>query len=172
MRSQRLLSIDFSRSARCKLTFLAASAKFVGEPGLGRSPISQNRCLRDFQKLSGFGNVKTAEKAAFHHHGLTRIHLRELLESCIKRDQFPSGSRLFVERVVECDGDIGPSAALIGVSPARSFDEQLAHRASCNSLEMQAGRSRKARRFRELEPCFIDEGGGAKGYARITAFNC
>src|SRR5580700_1027710 len=149
-----------------------ASAKLVSEPSLCCSPIAQDGCLRNLQKLRRFGNVKTAEKAAFHHHGLTRIHLRELLESCIKRDQFPSGSRLFVERVVECDGDIGPSAALIGVSPARSFYEQLAHRASCNSLEMQAGRSRKARRFRELEPCLIDEGGGAKGYARITAFHC
>src|SRR3984957_1124900 len=165
MRSQRLLSIDFSRSARCKLICLAVSAKFVGEPGFGCSPIPQNRCLRDFQKLSGFGNVETTEKAAFHHHGLTWIHLCELLESCIECDQFPSGSRLLVEGVVECDGDIGSSAALIRIPPPCRLDEKLAHRASCNSLEMQTGCSRKARRLRELEPCLVDEGGGAKRYA-------
>src|SRR5580704_1270455 len=124
-----------------------ASAKLVSEPSLCCSPIAQDGCLKNLQKLRRFGNVKTPEKAAFHHHGLTRIHLCELLESCIECDQFPSGSRLLVEGVVECYGDIGSSAALIGIPPACRLDEKLAHRASCNSLEMQAGRSRKARRL-------------------------
>ncbi|MGB0002721.1 MAG: hypothetical protein WBQ04_21555 [Candidatus Acidiferrales bacterium] len=50
-------------------------------------------------------------------------------------------------RNVECDGDIGSAATLIGISPARRLDEKLAHSTSCNSLEMQAGRSGKARRL-------------------------
>src|ERR1700720_487647 len=97
MRSQRLLSIDFFPRSRCEPVYLAASAKLVSEPSLCCSPIAQNGCLRNLQKLGCFGNVETPEEAAFHHHGLTRIHLRELLKSGIERDQLPSRSRLFVE---------------------------------------------------------------------------
>ena len=74
-------------------------------------------------------------------------HLRELLKSGIERDQIPSGSWLFVEGVIECDGDISAAPAFVRISAPRCFDQKLAHRARSDSLEMQAGRCRETWRL-------------------------
>src|SRR5262249_45819491 len=44
------------------------------EPGSCGAPIPQNRSFGNLQKLRDFGNFQPAEKTAFDHGGLARIH--------------------------------------------------------------------------------------------------
>ncbi len=60
-------------------------SKFVCEPSFGGAPVAQNGRFGNFEQRRGFRHIQAAEEAAFHHHGLPRIHASQLFQRNIER---------------------------------------------------------------------------------------
>src|SRR5579863_893635 len=72
---------------------------------------------------------------------------------------------------VECDAKAIAPAAFARITSTRRLDQELAHGARCDPLEMEARSSCKIRRGRELDPSLVHESGGAQRGAGIAAAN-
>ena len=143
--------------------------KLIGEPGLGGAPVAQDGGFGNVEQLGCFGNVEAAEEAAFDHHGLALVHSCEFVECAIEREQIFAATGNFFVGGVEGDGNFRTGSALSRIAAARGFNQQLAHSAGGDALEMQARGGRDLGRFCELDPGFVDERGGIQSGAGVTA---
>src|SRR5215468_7885020 len=175
IRSHRALSIFSLSIVGCSPELIAEErasvclVKLMCQPGPGCPPLTEYRCFGNLEQLGGLGDVQTAEESPLDHHRLARLNPRQLIQSCVQRQQVLCVPRRLVPCVVKGDGDRSPSSPLQRVPTAGRLDQNLAHCACGDPLEVQQRRGGKARRAGQLQPSLIDQGGGIERSARITS---
>lgn len=141
---------------------LAGFTQFVREPGFGCAPVPQNSSFGNVQNSGRLGNIQSAEKAALDQGGLPRIHTGKLVQSTIQTEQIIAAGGGLLKGFVKGDGEMGASAALVGVASTGRFDENLAHGASGDAFEMETGSRTYFGCFCQFEPGLIDERRGVQ----------
>src|SRR5882724_6541895 len=116
----------------------ARSPQLTGQPRLGGTPIAEHGGLGYAEQLGAFRHVESPEEPTLDYQRLTWLQPGELLQGNIEAQQLVRAGRRRIGCVLEGDDRQCLPAPLLSLPSPGGFDQDLAHGARGDPLEVQA----------------------------------